>query len=301
MRLEHRQLRYFIAVAEELHFGRAANRLHMSQPPLSQQIRQLEEELGTELFERNQRSVKLTFAGEVFLEQARAAIDKLEEAVSTVRAAARGEAGFVRVGYTTAGAYAVIPPLMQSFKQRHPQVEVALFESLSTDQMRDLHENRLDIGIVRPSVDWPGLTGEKLMEERLVVALPSDDALASQSIVDIAALNERAFIGFTQRATYFHRMIESVLVEARVTPRFVQRATQTHAVAALVGAGLGVAIVPDTTARVHLDRVVYRPLHADHLPHPELHLVWRRDSLTPAARNFLACARELAVPGTPLA
>lgn len=298
MRLETRQLRYFVAVAEELHFGRAANRLHISQPPLSQQIKQLEAELQVQLFERTQRSVRLTYAGEVFLVHARTALAKLEEAVDTVRAAARGEAGFIRVGYTTASAYWLIPALMHAFKARHPQVEVGLQEALSADQVRDLNDGRLDVGLVRPLGEWPGLMSERLIEERLVVAMPADHPLAAQRIVDVHDLQGADFIGFTsQGARYFHDMIGGLLLAEKVAVHLVQRATQTHAVVALVSAGLGLAIVPDASARVHMDRVVYRPLHAPRLPRPEVHLCWRRDGATPLVRNLLACARELALSG----
>lgn len=295
MKLEARQLRYFVAVAEELHFGRAANRLHMSQPPLSQQIRQLETLLGVQLFERTKRSVKLNYAGEVFLGQARSVLGGFEDAVDTVRAAARGEGGFLRFGCTAASAYSVVPTLMRSFKERYPQVEVALHERFTADQVRDLHEARLDIGLVRLPIDQPGLETEKLLEERLVVAIPVDHPLAAERIVDVDDLQGLPFIGFSREGSrYFHDMIEGILATSRVSPQVVQRATQLHVVAALVSAGLGLAVVPDAAARVLVDRVVYRPLRADRLPRPELYLCWRREGQTPLVRNFVAVAREVA-------
>lgn len=298
MRLETRQLKYFIAVAEELHFGRAAQRLHISQPPLSQQIRQLEDDLGVQLFERTQRMVRLTYAGEVFLAQARAALFKCEEAVDIVRAAARGEAGLLRFGYTAASAYSIIAPLIQAFKARHPRVEVAMQEAVSGDQVRDLAQGRLDVGLVRPLAEWPGLVHELLLEERLIVALPVNHALAQQRSVSLEDLQGQPFIGFGgQGSRYFHDMIDGLLRSAGVAPEIVQRATQPHAVVALVGAGLGLAVVPDAAARVHMDRVVYRPLHADALPQPQLHLCWRADAATPLVRHFLEVAREVAAHG----
>lgn len=295
MKLEARQLRYFVAVAEELHFGRAANRLHMSQPPLSQQIRQLEVLLGVQLFERTKRSVKLTYAGEVFLGQARSVLGGFDDAVDTVRAAARGEGGFLRFGCTAASAYSVVPTLMRGFKERYPQVEVALHERLTSDQVRDLHESRLDVGLVRLPIDQPSLATERLLEERLVVAIPADHPLAAERIVDVGDLQGLPFIGFTRDgARYFHDMIEGILATSGVSPKVVQRATQLHVVAALVSAGLGLAVVPDAAARVLVDRVVYRPLRADRLPRPELYVCWRREGQTPLVRNFVALAREVA-------
>lgn len=298
IKLETRQLRYFVAVAEELHFGRAAHRLHISQPPLSQQIRQLEEALGVTLFERTQRSVKLTYAGGVFLVQVRSALNKLEDAVDLVRNADKGEAGFLRCGYTAASAYAVIPAVIHAFKQRYPLIEVALRELLSGDQFKDIHEGRLDVGLVRPFGSLPGLVTEKLVEESLMVAIPSEHPLAQQRIIEIQDLQEQPFIGFSKLGSqYFHDMIEALLSEEKVVPIHVQRATQPHAVVALVSAGLGLAIVPDASVRVHMDRVVYRPLHANKLPRPELHLCWRREGLTPLIRNFVASAREVSTRG----
>ncbi len=295
MTLEARQLRYFVAVAEELHFGRAAVRLHMSQPPLSQQIRQLEELLGVQLFERTKRSVKLTYAGQVLHGQACTVLSDLDDAVDTVRAAARGEAGFLRFGCTAASAYSVVPTLMRAFKERYPRVEVALHERISSDQLRDLHDARLDIGLVRLPIDQPGLVAHKLLEECLVVAIPVDHPLASERIVDISDLQGLPFIGFSREgARYFHNMIEGMLGASHVSPKVVQRATQMHVVVALVSAGLGLAVVPDAAARVLVDRVVYRPLRADRLPRPELHLCWRRDDPTPLVCNFVALAREVA-------
>lgn len=295
MKLETRQLRYFVAVAEELHFGRAADRLHISQPPLSQQIRQLETQLGVQLFERTKRSVKLTHPAEVFLAQARAALASLDDAVDAVRAAARGEAGYLRLGCTAASAYSVVPTLMRRFKEHYPLVEVALHERFTAEQARDLAEARLDIGLLRLPVDQPGLVTEKLLQERLVVAIPADHRLASEPSLDVADLDGQPFIGFSREgARYFHDMIEGVLAAGGISPRVVQRATQLHVVAALVSAGLGLAVVPDAAAHVLVDRVVYRPVRADRLPRPELHLCWRRENLTPLVRNFLAVAREVA-------
>ena len=298
MKLEARQLRYFVAVAEELHFGRAAQRLHISQPPLSYQVRQLEQGLGVTLFERTQRSVKLTYAGGVFLVHARAALSKLEEAVETVRAAARGEAGFLRVGYTAASAYSVMPTLMYAFKQRFPQVEVVLRETVSSEQIDDLLEGRLDVGLIRPIAHWPQLVTEKLREERLIVAIPANDPIAQLRIVSLSDLHGVPFIGFSQKESgYFYDMIANLLGTEKIVPMLVQRATQTHAVVALVSAGLGLAIVPDASAPALVERVVYRPLHADRLPRPELHLGWRREELTPVLRSFLAVAREVSRQG----
>lgn len=288
-----RALRYFVAVAEELHFGRAAQRLHMSQPPLSMQIRQLEENLGLRLFNRTQRTVSLTYAGEVFLTQVREGLARLDEAVDSARAAARGQAGLLRVGYTAASAYAIIPALIHAYKQNYPQVEVALHERVTSVQLQELAESRLDVGLVRPRVDSPDLASELLLRERLVVAVPASHPLAARTSVGLADLHGEPYIGFSpQTARYFHDMIEGLFTEAGVQPVLVQRATQTHAVVALVSAGLGLAVVPDASARVQMDRVVFRVLQAERLPQPEMLLCWRRGNTSPLLGHFLDAARQ---------
>lgn len=295
MKLESRQLRYFVAVAEELHFGRAAERLHMSQPPLSQQIRQLERQLGAQLFERTQRSVKITAAGEVLLAQALVILGKLDITVELVHSAARGEAGLLRLGYTAASAYKLVPAVMRAYKQRYPAVEVTLHELLSTEQLVEMSERRLDVGLVRPFSARPKLIAEKLIQEPLILALPAGHPLAGLQAVELHKLQGLPFIGFTATAArYFHDMIESWLLNAGVTPVVVQRATQPHTVISLVSAGLGVAVVPGASDRVHMEGVVFRPFRASDAPQPEIHLCWRPDGMTPLLHNFLTTAREVA-------
>ena len=294
MKLESRPLRYFVAVAEELHFGRAAERLHISQPPLSQQIRQLERQLGVQLFERTQRSVKITAAGDVLLAQARAILAKLDIAVELVHAAARGEAGLLRLGYTAASAYSLVPAIMRAYKQRYPGVEVALHELLSNEQLVELSERRLDVGLVRPFAARPDLTSEKLVEEHLVLALPAHHPLTAYQTVDIHQLEGLAQIGFTATAArYFHDLIEALMLKAGVTPLIVQRATQSHTIISLVSAGLGVAVVPAASACVHREGVVYRPLCADNASKAETLLCWQPGNINPLLHNFLAMAREV--------
>ncbi len=305
MKLESRQLRYFVAVAEELHFGRAAERLHMSQPPLSQQIRLLERQLGVQLFERTQRSVKITAAGDVLLGQARAILGKLDTAVELVHSAARGEAGLLRLGYTAACAYSLVPAVMRAYKQRYPAVEVTLHELLSNEQIVELSERRLDAGLVRPFAARPVLASEKLVEEPLVLALPAHHPLAAHQTVDIRQLDGLALIGFTATAArYFHDMIEAWLLNAGVTPLIVQRATQSHTVISLVSAGLGVAVVPEASARVHREGVVYRAFCADDAPKAQIHLCWQSGNVSPMLHNFLATARDVVAqqhgPDSPL-
>lgn len=301
MRLESRQLRYFVAVAEELHFGRAAQRLNMSQPPLSQQIRQLEVQLGTQLLERTPRSVRLLPAGQVLLDQARSVLSGLERTVELVQSTARGEAGLLRLGYTAASAFTLLPSLIRAYKARYPEVEVALTELLSTEQMQALAQHHLDVGLMRPMPAHALLQVQTLVQEPMVLALPSDHALAQQAQVRMQDLQDCALIGFTStEARYLHDLVDAMLGIAGVQPCIVQRATQPHTMLSLVSAGLGLAIVPQAAVRTPVEGVVYRTLSEPGAPTlAAVQLAWRASDERPLLHNFLQLARAAAssVPG----
>ncbi|MFW6723435.1 LysR family transcriptional regulator, partial [Streptomyces sp. MAR4 CNY-716] len=183
-----RRMRYFIAVAEELHFGRAATRLHMAQPPLSRQIRQLEASVGTRLLDRSRRGVTLTTAGRVFLEEARATVRQADRAVERARRAARGETGRLAVGFIDAAIYSVVPPVVRRFSQEYPAVELSVTELRIPDQIREVGEGRLHAGFVHPPVSDPRLAVESMFTEPLTVALPTGHRLAGLAAVDLADL-----------------------------------------------------------------------------------------------------------------
>lgn len=301
MKLDTHQLRYFLAVAEELHFGRAARRLNMSQPPLSQQIRLLENALGVRLFERTRRSVELTTPGKLLLAHTVPMLAALHDLAELVQAAARGEAGLLRVGYTAASASHLVPSIVRAFKRQYPEVELILHERISSEQVQELSDHRLDIGLLRPCAAPSDVIMERLIVDQFLLALPVDHPLARHATVDTAWLHDVEFIGFAaDAARYFHGMISAFLNQADIQPRIVHRATQSHTVLAFVGAGLGVAIIPATATLVNIDGVVYRPLQGKHIPKPEFDLCWRRDAMTPLIANFIACAKEATnsyVPG----
>lgn len=287
--LDTRSLRQFVAVAQELHFGRAARRLNISQPPLSIGIRQLEERLGVQLLARSQRVVELTRAGQVLLERAVPILQQLEEAV--VATQAKGYQGQLRIGYTAASAYEVVPKVMSAYQARYPDVELLLQEMVSTEQLAALRLQHLDVGILRPTQVRAPLRSVCLLREPLVLALPAAHPLACAASVSLAQLDGESFIGFSLRdAPYFNSMVEEVLHRARVQPRVVQRATQTHAVVALVAAGLGIALVPQTCERIRIENVVFRPLSEPLQGQAEVHLCWNRDSSAPLVENFVATA-----------
>jgi DNA-binding transcriptional LysR family regulator len=295
MKMDLRQLRYFVAVAEELHFGRAAARMHISQPPLSQQIRLLEEALGAQLFRRNQRNVRLTHEGEVLLAHIKPLLARWDETSDIVAAAGRGDAGFLRVGFTAASAYYLIPTAIGAFKQRFPAVELALHEMVTNDQVQGLLENRLDVGLMRPHARQPDLLSQKLLDEPLMVVLPARHPLADREAVDLPSLRGLPVISFTPaNSPYLRDMVEGLLSRDGDTPTVVQRATQPHTLVSLVAAGLGVALVPELTSRNRLDGVVYRPLAVDNPPVAEMYVCWRKQAASPLLENFLGCLDEAA-------
>ena len=292
--LDTRLLRHFVAVAQELHFGRAARRLNISQPPLSISIRRLEEHIGAPLLLRNQRSVELTPAGRVLLDKALPILEALENAVSAAQSAAKGYDGLLRIGYTAASAYEAVPRVIAAYQQRFPLVELELLEMVSTEQIAALRQQRIDLGVLRPVSIKAPLRSHRLLRESLVVAVPQSHPLALSESVALADCDGLPFIGFDLRhAPYFNSMVEEALHLARVAPRFVQRATQTHAVVAMVAAGLGIALVPETCMRIRMDNLAFKPLRDAPAAGAEVHLCWNRESDSPLIGHFVETAKQV--------
>lgn len=291
--LELRHFRYFIAVAEELHFGRAAERLCMTQPPLSMQIRQLEETVGVPLFVRGSRPIALTAAGEVLLEHARAMLAQADSALQKARLTARGEAGHLSIAVTSASVISLLPRLIAVFKQRYPAVQISVSEMVSREQLDALSRSDIDFGLIRPPVDRPTIDSLTIQVEPVVVAVPRSHQLADLGKVPVGALNRAPFISFNRKtAAYFNFLANDLLSAHKVRPEIVQTATQLHTVMALVAAGLGVALVPEAAARIQLEDVVLRPLDTDPQPLAELCLAWNTLDQNPAIGSFLELVHE---------
>src|SRR3954463_8499423 len=195
--MELRHLRYFIAVAEELHFRRAAERLHMSQPPLSQQIRQLEEEVGVQLLTRNQRRVELTAAGAAFLVRAREILDAIEDAARQARRVQRGEGGRLGGGVVGAAMYSFVPELLRAFREQAPDIALRLHELGTTEQLRQLDDGRLDVGFLRTPGRWPGLAVETALEEPVLGARPAGPPLAKRPFLRLGDLEGESLVLLT--------------------------------------------------------------------------------------------------------
>jgi len=291
-----RQLRYFVAVAERLHFGRAADALHISQPPLSRAIRALEDDLGVALFHRTRRRVELTPQGARLLEEARRLTAQLERTVHELRAMSTGGHARLRVGFVSLADYGVLPGLLKAYKSAQPGVRLALREMLSPDQASALAAGELDFGLLLPPVAGAARLEHLIVQrERFVLALPARHRLAAAS--GKVALREMAGEPFVtiprQIAPRLYDIVASLAAQAGMSLNVAQEAIQMQTVVSLVSSGLGAAVVPASVANLGRRGVVYREL-ADRHPRLDLWLAWRRGALDASAREFIALARGLA-------
>lgn len=290
--MELRHLRYFVTVAEELHFGRAAQRLHIAQPPLSQQIRQLEEELGVQLFLRTKRSVSLTEAGAAFFEEAQRVLEQTKHAVEVAQRTGHGEQGQLIIGFVGSATYGLLPRLLRNFRERYPAVVLVLRELTTSQQVHALQEQRIHLGVLRPPVTQKFLTLEAFTQEALIVALPEGHRLASQRSLSLAELAGEPFVLFPRRlgpGLYDH--ILHLCQQAGFSPHITQEAIQMQTTVGLVAAGFGIGLVPASLQQLRLDGVVYRELN-DAFACMELALAWRQDAANPVLHTFLHLIRE---------
>ncbi|MGC5048380.1 LysR substrate-binding domain-containing protein [Micrococcus porci] len=290
--MEIRHLRSFVAVAEERHFGRAAERLHIAQPPLSQQIKQLEAELGVRLLDRTTRRVDLTEAGRLMLERTRSLLADLASLEHDVREVGRGAAGVLRVGFVGSATHRLMPALVQRARAELPGVRLQITGTMLTPQLEEaLLENRLDVALLRPPVRASELSLETVEEHRLILAVPADHPLArGAGSVRLTELQDMDFVSFPQESALTAIVQESARrVGFRL--RVVQRAGETSTVLAFVAAGMGIAVVPDGVHGLAVDgAVAFRDL-AD-MPDVQLSAAWRADARSPLVPAFLDLVRR---------
>jgi DNA-binding transcriptional LysR family regulator len=290
--MELRHLHYFITVAEELHFSRAAERLHISQPPLSQQIQNLEDELGVKLFERTKRQVHLTEAGKVFLERCYLVLAQLEQAIAATQRIGRGEVGQLAIGFVVSAMYTVLPEILRGFREKFPAVELQLHELTTAQQIQALYDKQVDVGIVRSAISEPGLSVECFLPESLVLALPETHPLSAQTQVSLSTLADELFILFPAKmGPVFYEQIINICQQAGFRPKVSQEAVQMETIIGLVAAGMGIAIVPTSLQNFHRGGVIYRPLKEE-IPDTGLYLTWRQHDSSPVVRAFLDLARR---------
>ncbi|SFE78699.1 transcriptional regulator, LysR family [Variovorax sp. OK212] len=301
--MEMRHLRYFVAVAEELSFTRAARRLHIAQPPLSTQIRLLEEELETQLFERDKRHVFLTEAGRHFLERARGILADTESAKTEVRSAALGEIGRIVLGYTNSAMFLpALPRAVRSFCAKHPKVKVALHEMTSLDQLDAVHMRRLDLGILRrPNVAVPsGIVLEQWCEAPLLAAIPLDHPLSRTSVRIVDLRNQPLILYERSAGIGLYWKVLELCSLAGFRPHTVQEARDASTIIGLVAAGVGIAVVPDGADCIKLEGVVFKRLEEGSAS-SSLHFAYRQDDSSPHRESLLKELRLSAdvSPGRP--
>jgi len=293
--MELRHLRYFVTLAEELHFGRAAERLHIAQPPLSQQIQQLERELGFQLFHRTKRTVKLTEAGQVFREESQRILTQLEQAIQRGNQVSRGEVGQLVIGFVASTAYNVLPEVLQAFRAAVPGVTLQLQELTTEQQLQWLKEGRIDVGFLRPPIVEDSFSSEIIFEEPLVLTLPISHRLALAEKVSLREVAGEPFILFPRaQAPGLYDQIISLCQQADFSPIVAQEAIQMQTIVSLVAAEMGVALVPASLQNLQRTGVVYKALE-ELSPKVAIAMLWRRNETSPATQRFLAIASKASI------
>jgi DNA-binding transcriptional LysR family regulator len=299
--MELRHLRYFVAVAEELHFHRAATRLHISQPPLSQQIRALERELGVTLLERNRRRVTLTAAGIAFLDDARAILASVERASERALGISRGSLGTLSLGFVGSAMFSpVLPIILREFRTGHPEVELVLRELPTMAQLVALVSGEIDVGVIRGPVDLADYDGQlelsTIQRERLVAAVPADHRLAARKRIRAVDLRGESFVILARReAPGLFAGLAAAMVEAGGVPDDVLEVAEMQTIISLVAGGFGVSLVPSSVGAVDRTGVAFRPLVGP-IPTIELAIAWQPRTDSPVRNEFLAVAHAVRRP-----
>ena len=278
------QLRCFVAVAEELHFSRAAERLSMTQPPLSRQIRLLEHHVGARLLERSSRTVRLTAAGKAFLPEAARILRIAEEAAFTARRAAKGEQGAISIGFTSASGYSLLPEVVRRLRERAPGVSLTLKELVSTVQVEALNAGELDLGLMRPHTLNGELESAPLATESLMLAIHEREAGQWPLEPTLEDLHGRPFVMYSPyEARPFYQMLSERFARAGVVPDVVEHIGQVHTMLALVRAGIGAALIAEGAARLKFDGIVMRRMTTEPV---QMVCTWRRDNENPVLQLF---------------
>lgn len=288
--MELRNLRYFVALAEELSFTKAAQRLHISQPPLSVQIAQLEEEIGVPLFTRTSRSVQLTPAGEVFLNDTRSILDRLSVACDRARSVGSGLAGRIDIGLSGSQFQGPLPSLIAKYMQMNAGVSIVLHESRPADQLEELRRGSIDLSISRTPVNDSVLRSQLLFNDPVVVALPAGHRLGGQERLKLSDLAAEPFIMLRTESSAFARMLFDSCIQAGFAPKVVQWVLEVPAITSLVAAGIGVGFVPRSAACAR-DDCVYRALDGD-VPRSGVYVVQRCNETNRVAEAFVRMLEE---------
>ncbi len=292
-----RQLEQFVAVGEELHFGRAAQRLHMHQAPLSQAIQKLEVSLGLQLFERTHRSVSLTPAGALLLDDARDLIERSQRFIRSAHQLSLGEIGRLTVGFVSTAMYGPLPAIVHAFGERYPEVDLRLREGTSDVQLRQLEAEEIDIGLVLGQLpgDLGGIRGKPILTERLIVALPASwpaERFGETATVQLERLQSEPLLTIPRQVgqTLYDAIVDA-FSRRGLSPRFGQEGIQMQTLLGLTAAGLGYTIVPESMKMLARPDVRFAEI-AGNAPRVELQIAWRTRDPNPLTRNFLQLASQ---------
>ena len=291
--MELRHLRYFVAVAEQLHFRHAAELVHVAQPALSQQIRQLEEEIGVTLFERSHHKVQLTPAGKAFYENAQRILNQTTQAVEQARKVEYGDAGTIRIGFVSTAAIAILPEAMKKLQAQVPMAEVELKELAAGEQIDGLYRDLIDIGFLHSQLTEDVLETMVVARERLIAAVPASCKLARERRVDIRDLASwTAILPARHGSAGFYEHVRMAYQAAGVLPERVHHTRLLQTGLLLVGAGVGVSLVPESFKSIHVKGIVYKDLRVEP-PLCELVAAWRRDNSSPLLKRFIHSLRSI--------
>jgi DNA-binding transcriptional LysR family regulator len=292
--LELSQLNSFVAAAEEMHFGRAAIRLNMTQATLSRQIQALEHALNVELFERANRAVRLTTAGQVFLPEAKRILAMLESATNWTRRAWQGQSGVIRLGFVASAAFVDLPDILRQAKKKLPDVQILLKEMTTAVQKDAILANMIDVAILRPPIDHGKFGAFRIRNEQFFAALHANDPRARKSKLTLQDFDSQEYIMYSvEGAGYSNAMLTAMFDRAGVTPVMVHHLDQNHSILSLVSAGLGAAMVAEGVTRLAFENVVYRPVDTEPAKPLEMFMLWRKKNDNPALPAFLALCRSL--------
>ena len=290
--MELRHLKYFVAVAEELNFRRAAEVIHIAQPALSQQIKQLEDEIGVALFVRSHHKVELTAAGKAFYDRAQAILQDAKQAIADARAIVDGEAGAVTIGFVSSAAIVVLPRLLKYIREQLPLAAVELKELAPGEQIDGLYNNTIDLGLFHAELEDEVFETAVVSRERLIVALPSASPFARRKLIDLKELARETVIMPARHATsgYFERA-RAAFQAVGFMPEHIYHTSLLQTGLLLVGAGVGVSLLPESFQRIQVNGVVYRQLSTQP-PTIDLIAAWRRDNASPLLARITKKIRE---------
>lgn len=290
--MDLRHYRYFITVADEQHFGRAAEKLHITLPPLSIQIRQLEDFIGAPLFERGKRPITMTTAGQELYPYVKSLLQQSDVAINRARQSAAGELGNITLGVTAAALLGPLPEMLNQFRARFEAVNFVFKELITHDQVQALESRTINLGVMRPTAIPSFLKSRVFLSEPVLLALPSQHPLTRLNSVPPAALNQQPFVTYNRKTSkYFFDLVNTFFIQHDVHVKTELEADQLLTVLALVGAGSGLAMVPQVGVNIQIPNVVFRPLDLKTPPHSELILCHHIDEHSPVIKNLLSCLK----------